>query len=75
MDRDLVTRIVLAAAFIVAFLVASQAGFYVNVVGPVAVLGIAAVMFWPRHDDEGDEADEATETGGQTEVDEPARSS
>ncbi|SDR86739.1 hypothetical protein [Corynebacterium timonense] len=52
MDRDLVTRIALAAALIVLFLVASQTGFYVTVVGPLTVIGIAAIMFWPRHDDE-----------------------
>jgi len=52
MDRDLITRLVVSAAFIVAFLVASMAGFHVNIVGPLAVVGIAVAMFWPRHADE-----------------------
>ncbi|WP_291314247.1 hypothetical protein [Corynebacterium sp. UBA2622] len=52
MDRDLITRFVLCSALLAVFLVASFTHFHVNVVGPVAVIGVAVVMFWPRHADD-----------------------
>jgi len=52
MDRDLITRFALCAAIVGAFLVASITHFHVNVAGPLAVFGVAVVMFWPRHTDD-----------------------
>lgn len=58
MDQGLVIRFVVCVAIIVAFLAASVTQFHVNIVGPVAVGGIALVMFWPRPTDtSGNEAE------------------
>ena len=57
MDRDLVIRFVVCVAIIVAFLASSLTQFHVNIVGPVAVGGIALVMFWPRPTNSDAEAD------------------
>lgn len=51
MDRDLLTRAALCCLLVAAVVVAAQTGRYLNVVAPVAVVGVAAVMFWPRRTD------------------------
>ncbi|QPK82697.1 hypothetical protein G7Y29_07380 [Corynebacterium qintianiae] len=49
MDRDLLTRVALCCVLVAAVLIASQTGRFMNVVAPLAVVGVAVVMFWPRH--------------------------
>lgn len=48
MNKPLIIRFVLVAIVVAIFLVASQAGWYPKLAGPLAVLAVAAVMFWPR---------------------------
>lgn len=48
MDRDLLIRVALCCVLVAAVIVATQTGRYINVVAPLAVIGVAVVMFWPR---------------------------
>lgn len=48
MDRDLVTRIVLVCCAVGAYLVTSELEIARNMISPLLVLFVAAVMFWPR---------------------------
>lgn len=48
MDRDLVTRIVLVCCAVGAYLITSELEIARNVISPLLVLFVAAVMFWPR---------------------------
>ena len=48
MNKPLIIRFVLVAIVVAIYLVASQAGWYPKLAGPLAVLAVAAVMFWPR---------------------------
>ncbi|AIL97245.1 hypothetical protein [Corynebacterium ureicelerivorans] len=50
MNRSLIVRFVLVAVVVTLFLIASQAGWYPKLAGPIAVVAVAAVMFWPRRD-------------------------
>lgn len=50
MDKSLVTRVVLVCVVVGLYLVASQSGLYPRLVGPVAVLSVALIMFWPKRD-------------------------
>ncbi|PLA38531.1 hypothetical protein CYJ46_02315 [Corynebacterium coyleae] len=50
MNKPLVTRIALVCVVVVVFLIASQQGWYPKLAGPLAVVAVAAVMFWPRRD-------------------------
>ena len=52
MNRSLIVRFVLVAVVVTLFLIASQAGWYPKLAGPIAVVAVAAVMFWPRRDRE-----------------------
>lgn len=57
MDKSLVTRIVLVCVVVGLYLVASRAGWYPRLVGPVAVLSVALIMFWPKRGDGGEGGD------------------
>ncbi|WP_273407502.1 hypothetical protein [Corynebacterium ureicelerivorans] len=50
MNRSLIVRFVLVAVVVALDLIASQAGWYPKLAGPIAVVAVAAVMFWPRRD-------------------------
>ena len=50
MNRSLIVRFVLVTAVVALYLIASQAGWYPKLAGPIAVVAVAAVMFWPRRD-------------------------
>lgn len=50
MNRSLIVRFVLVAVVVTLYLIASQAGWYPKLAGPIAVVAVAAVMFWPRRD-------------------------
>ena len=48
MNKPLVTRIALVCVVVVMFLIASEQGWYPKLSGPLAVVAVAAAMFWPR---------------------------
>ena len=48
MDKSLVTRFALVCLVVALVLVASQMGWYPKLVGPIAVIAVALIMFWPR---------------------------
>lgn len=48
MDKSLVIRVGLVCLVVVLYLIASQAGFYPKASGPVAVIAVAVIMFWPK---------------------------
>lgn len=48
MNKPLIIRFGLVAVVVALYLVASQAGWYPKLAGPIAVIAVAAVMFWPR---------------------------
>ena len=48
MNKPLMIRFGLVAVIVALYLVASQAGWHPKLAGPLAVLAVAAVMFWPR---------------------------
>ncbi|OFT57040.1 hypothetical protein HMPREF3151_08695 [Corynebacterium sp. HMSC05H05] len=48
MNKPLIIRFALVAVVVAIYLVASEAGWYPKLAGPLAVLAVAAVMFWPR---------------------------
>lgn len=50
MNRSLIVRFVLVAVVVTLYLIASQAGWYPKLAGPIAVVAVAAVMFWPRRE-------------------------
>ena len=50
MNRSLIVRFVLVVVVVALYLIASQAGWYPKLAGPIAVVAVAAVMFWPRRD-------------------------
>ena len=50
MNRSLIVRFVLVTVVVALYLIASQAGWYPKLAGPIAVVAVAAVMFWPRRD-------------------------
>ncbi len=50
MNRSLIVRFVLVAVVVALYLIASQAGWYPKLAGPIAVVAVAAVMFWPRRE-------------------------
>jgi len=47
-NKPLIIRFALVAVVVAIYLVASEAGWYPKLAGPLAVLTVAAVMFWPR---------------------------
>lgn len=48
MEKSLATRLVLVCVVVAAVLVATQMGWYPKLVGPIAVIAVALIMFWPR---------------------------
>ena len=48
MDRDLLIRLALCSVLVVVVLVSASTRFYVNIIAPLCVVGVAVVMFWPR---------------------------
>lgn len=48
MNKPLIIRFGLVAVVVALYLVASLAGWYPKLAGPIAVIAVAAVMFWPR---------------------------
>ena len=48
MNKPLIIRFALVAVVVAIYLVASEAGWYPKLAGPLAVLAVAAVMFGPR---------------------------
>lgn len=48
MDRDLLIRMALCCVLVAAVLVTTQTRHFNGIVAPLAVIGVAVVMFWPR---------------------------
>ncbi len=48
MDKPLLTRVVLVCVVVALYLIVSQLGWYPTLAGPVAVVLVAVIMFWPR---------------------------
>ena len=48
MNKPLIIRFALVAVVVAIYLVASEAGWYPKLAGPLAVLAVAAVMVGPR---------------------------
>lgn len=54
MDKSLVTRFALVCLVVALLLVATQMGWYPKLVGPIAVIAVAVIMFWPKSNDGAD---------------------
>lgn len=54
MDKDLMTRFVLVVVIVAAYLVVSRAEFHNAILAPLAVVAVAAVMFYPRRSEQAD---------------------
>lgn len=48
MNKPLLIRVGLVCLVVAVYLIASEQGWYPKLAGPLAVLAVAAVMFWPR---------------------------